>query len=91
MVLSSSGLIVTWRDRRRTTAKLTGEPVISVAGILTTRVYLVAAIVVAAALLLGFLGAVVSLGWSITMIFSASYSSPRTLSRLRIIGPGRPR
>lgn len=36
----------------------------------------------------GFLGAVVSLGWSITMIFSANYSDPRTLSRLRIIGPG---
>jgi MFS family permease len=121
---------------------------ISVAGILTTRVYLVAAIVAAAALLFGFLlrektaavkvlpastyasgsplkwiyltiailitgtaseaftplfgqrlaglepfvagflGAVVSLGWSITMIFSANYSDPRTLSRLRIIGPG---
>ncbi|NUS73022.1 MAG: MFS transporter [Corynebacteriales bacterium] len=36
----------------------------------------------------GFLGAAVSLGWSVSMVFSANASRPRTLSLMRIIGPG---
>jgi MFS family permease len=34
-----------------------------------------------------FLGAAVSLGWSVTMLFSANATNPRTLSLLRILGP----
>jgi MFS family permease len=35
----------------------------------------------------GFLGAAVSLGWSVTMIFSAAASRPVTVRRLRTCGP----
>lgn len=35
----------------------------------------------------GFLGAAVSLGWSASMVFSANATRPRTLRRLRVIGP----
>jgi MFS family permease len=35
----------------------------------------------------GFLGAAVSVGWSITMLFSANASRPLTIRRMRIAGP----
>lgn len=38
-------------------------------------------------LLAGFLGAAVSVGWSITMLFSAGASRPATVRRMRIAGP----
>lgn len=38
-------------------------------------------------LLAGFLGAAVSVGWSITMLFSANASRPATIRRMRIAGP----
>jgi MFS family permease len=41
----------------------------------------------AAPFVAAFLGAAVSLGWSVTMLFSANATSPRTLRRLRILGP----
>jgi MFS family permease len=34
-----------------------------------------------------FLGAAVSLGWSVSMVFSANASGPRTVARLRTFGP----
>jgi MFS family permease len=39
-------------------------------------------------LVAGFLGAAVSLGWSVSMVFSANATDPRTLRRLRVVGPG---
>jgi MFS family permease len=39
-------------------------------------------------LVAGFLGAAVSLGWSVSMIFSADATDPRTVRRLRVLGPG---
>jgi MFS family permease len=41
----------------------------------------------AAPFVAAFLGAAVSLGWSAAMLFSANATSPRTLRRLRILGP----
>lgn len=41
----------------------------------------------AAPLIAAFLGAAVSLGWSATMVLSANASAPRTLLRLRVLGP----
>ncbi len=38
-------------------------------------------------LIAGFLGAAVSLGWSVTMLFSSSATRPATLRRMRITGP----
>ena len=38
-------------------------------------------------LVAGFLGAAVSLGWSITMLYSANATRPATLRRMRIAGP----
>lgn len=38
-------------------------------------------------LIAGFLGAAVSVGWSVTMLFSANASRPATIRRLRIGGP----
>jgi hypothetical protein len=38
-------------------------------------------------LVAGFLGAAVSLGWSITMLYSAGATRPATLRRMRIVGP----
>ncbi len=38
-------------------------------------------------LVAGFLGAAVSLGWSTSMVFSANVSDPRTVRRLRVLGP----
>jgi MFS family permease len=40
-----------------------------------------------APLIAAFLGAAVSLGWSASMVFSANASAPRTLLRLRVLGP----
>ena len=37
--------------------------------------------------LAAFLGAAVSLGWSVSMVFSANATRPRTLHRLRVAGP----
>lgn len=36
----------------------------------------------------GFLGAAVSLGWSLSMVLSANATDPRTLRRLTVAGPG---
>lgn len=38
-------------------------------------------------LVAGFLGAAVSVGWSVTMLFSAGATRPKTLRRMRIAGP----
>ncbi|MFC0627370.1 MFS transporter [Kribbella deserti] len=38
-------------------------------------------------LIAGFLGAAVSLGWSVTMLFSSDVTKPSTLRRMRIGGP----
>jgi MFS family permease len=38
-------------------------------------------------LLAGFLGAAISVGWSVTMLFSANASRPATIRRMRIAGP----
>src|SRR5207253_313073 len=38
-------------------------------------------------LVAGFLGAAVSVGWSVTMLFSANASRPATIRLMRIAGP----